>query len=152
MQFDKACFLLLFTITQAVNLCTQTNVYVQTHFVLVRKPFIFLASNIVCSGNKNDSYKFFLQLQVASDGVVSFGRTFPLIAPFWSFSFVTFRNIFYRETSNVTLLQRARHQLRELFQSFGNFTPTTLFIATWDRVARGGESQVSTYITANNLM
>ena len=59
-----------------------------------------------------------------------------LIAPFWGDVDITrFGNIFYRETSNTTLLQRAQDQLQGLFPSSGNFTPTTLFIATWDRVA-----------------
>ena len=68
----------------------------------------------------------------------------PLIAPFWSDVDITrFGNIFYRETSNATFLQRARDQLQELFPSSGDFTPTTLFIATWDRVAQlGGGPQV----------
>ena len=58
-----------------------------------------------------------------------------------------FGRVFYRETSNATLLQRARDQLQELFPSSGNFTPTTLFIATWDRVAQyGGGPQVCSYI------
>ena len=67
-----------------------------------------------------------------------------LIAPFWNdVDIRRFGNIYYRETSNVTLLQRARDQLQELFPSSGNFTPTTLFIATWDKVAEyGGETQV----------
>ena len=58
-----------------------------------------------------------------------------------------FGKIFYRQTSNVTLLQRARDQLQELFPSSGNFTPTTLFIATWDRVEelRGREFEVYKY-------
>jgi len=59
-----------------------------------------------------------------------------------------FGSIFYRQTSNATLLQRARDQLQELFPSSGNFTPTTLFIATWDRVAQfGRETRVSSHIT-----
>ena len=63
--------------------------------------------------------------------------SFPLIAPLWDdVSITRFGNIFFRVTSNVTLLQRARDQLQELFPSSGNFTPTTLFIATWDRVTQ----------------
>ena len=59
-----------------------------------------------------------------------------------------FGKIFYRQTSNITLLQRARDQLQELFPSSGNFTPTILFIATWDRVEElfGRESEVYKYI------
>ena len=59
-----------------------------------------------------------------------------------------FGDIFYRLTSNATLLERARDQVRELFPSPGSFTPTQLVIATWDRVAEFGQSgpQVSTYM------
>ena len=101
--------------------------------------------------------------QVNTNGIISFQHPFteyiprrfplnnllPLIAPFWND--VDIRspgNIFYRQTNDTTLLQRARDQLQELFPSSGNFTPTTLFIATWDRVAQwGGGSQVSAYMT-----
>ena len=101
--------------------------------------------------------------QENANGIISFRRPFtnftplrfplnnsiPLIAPFWNFvNNRIFGNIFYRQTSNVTLLQRARDQLRELFPSSGNFTPTTLFIATWDRVAPyQGRSEVSACTT-----
>ena len=101
--------------------------------------------------------------QVNTNGIISFQLPFteytpqrfplnnhiPLIAPFWDD--VDIRrsgNIFFRQTSNATLLQRARDQL-QLFSSSGNFTPTMLFIATWDRVPPyfGGseELQVSAY-------
>ena len=103
-----------------------------------------------------------LSSQVNTNGIISFRLRFidfiprrfplnnfiPLIAPFWDdVDIRRFGSIFYRETSNVTLLQRARDLLQELFPSSGNFTPTTLFIATWDRVAEfGGQSQVSAYM------
>ena len=71
-----------------------------------------------------------------------------VIVPFWDVVDIgRFGNIFYRTTSNVALLQRAHDQLQELFPSSGNFTPTTLIIVTWDRVAEyEGASQVSAYI------
>ena len=98
-------------------------------------------------------------MQVSISGVVSFQTHFfefiprsfplntfiPLIAPFWydNADVERFGSIFYRQTFNAILLQRARDLLQELFPSSGNFTPTTLFIATWDRVVQlGGESQV----------
>ena len=70
-----------------------------------------------------------------------------LIAPFWdNLGLRRFGNVFYRTTSNAALLQRAHDQLQELFPSSDNFTPTTLFIATWDRVAEyEGGTQVSAY-------
>ena len=102
-----------------------------------------------------------LSSQVNTNGIISFQLGFrfaipqrfplnnfiPLIAPFWNFVDIRrFGNIFYRETSNAALLQRARDQLQELFPSSGNFTPTTLFIATWDGVAPyQGRSEVSAY-------
>ena len=102
--------------------------------------------------------KFLYIIQVNTNGILSFRSQFtsffpqrfpffgsPLIAPFWDdVNINRFGNIFYRQTSDVTLLQRARDQIQELFSSFDNFTPTVLFIATWDRVAEfGGGSQVS---------
>ena len=99
---------------------------------------------------------FFSDSQIGSNGIVAFEqrftgspRVFPfpdlsLIAPFWDVVDIErFGDVFYRITSNVTLLQRAHVQLQELFPSSGNFTPTILFIATWDRVAQfGGGPQV----------
>ena len=102
--------------------------------------------------------------QVNTNGIISFQLRFtkfrsrrfplnnfiPLIAPFWDDVDITRSgNIFFRQTSNATLLQRARDQLQKLFPSSGIFIPTTMFIATWDRVApyfgRSEELQVSAY-------
>ena len=100
--------------------------------------------------------------QVNSNGILSFRSEYlqyspqlfpftglPVIAPFWDDIDITrFGSISYRQTNDTTLLQRARDQLQELFPSSGNFTPTTLFIATWDRVAQfGGRSQVFACMT-----
>ena len=58
-----------------------------------------------------------------------------LIAPFWDdVDIRSFGNIYYRQTSNATLLRRARDQLQESLPSSGNFIPSILFIATWDTV------------------
>ena len=103
--------------------------------------------------------------QINTNGVLSFQSPFTLsgyvsqgfslsdvnstvIVPFWdTLGIRRFGNIFYRTTSNAALLQRAHDQLQELFPSSGNFIPTTLFIATWDRVAeREGATQVSAYV------
>ena len=87
-------------------------------------------------------------MQVNANGVLSFRSTFsnssirtfpffspPLIAPYWeNFDLRRGGNLFYRQTSNPTLLQRVRDQLQRSFPANGNFTPTDLFIATWDRV------------------
>ena len=102
--------------------------------------------------------------QINTNGVLSFQSPFiqsvsqgfslsevndTLIVPFWdNLGIGRSGNIFYRVTNDTTLLQRARDQLQELFPSSGSFIPTTLFIATWDRVAGyEGATQVSTYKT-----
>ena len=100
------------------------------------------------SDNKTATELLLSGSQVNHNGILSFRLPFtefvprpfpisgsPLIAPLWDD--VNFGTIFYRVTSNVTLLQRACDQLQELFPFSGDFTPTTLFIATWDRVTQG---------------
>ena len=97
-------------------------------------------------------------IQVNTNGILSFRFQFlswtprrfpffgsPLIAPFWDdVNINRFGNIFYRQSFDDTLLQRARDQIRESFSSSGNFTPTVLLIATWDQVAEfAGGPQVS---------
>ena len=100
---------------------------------------------------------------MSTNGIISFQRPFtefipqrfplnnsvPLIAPFWDdVDIRRYGNIFFRVTSNASLLQIAYNQLQKWFPSSGNFTPTTLFTATWDRVPQfAGVSQVSAYMT-----
>jgi len=87
-------------------------------------------------------------VQVNTNGILSFRQPFsssfirqfplptvPLIAPYWeNFDLRRGGNIFYRQTSNTTLLQRVQNQLQELFPSADDFSPTRLFIATWEQV------------------
>ena len=88
-------------------------------------------------------------IQVNNNGIISFTRAvstftpdpFPLesklelIAPYWSD--VDTRGIgkvWYRETANPDLLERAQREIQKAFAAHGTFTPTYLFISTWDRV------------------
>ena len=87
-------------------------------------------------------------VQVNTNGILSFRFPFtspfirrfpflsnPLIAPYWeNFDLSRGGNVFYRQTSNTTLLQRVQELLQESIPSASSFLPTTLFIATWDRV------------------
>ena len=96
-----------------------------------------------CVTNKHSSF-----VQVNTNGILSFRfpfsssfvRTFPflsvpLIAPYWeNFDLRTGGNLFYRQTSNTTLLQTVQDLLQESLPSARSFFPTSLFIATWDRV------------------
>ena len=57
-----------------------------------------------------------------------------IIAPFWAD--VDTRGtgtITYRETTNATLLQRANNHIKRAFSTI-TFSPSYLFIATWDHV------------------
>ena len=88
-------------------------------------------------------------MQVNNNGVISFQRavsqftpdSFPLpgdlqlIAPYWAD--VDTRGtgtVWYRETTEQALLDRAASDIQAAFISQGSFAPTYLFIATWDHV------------------
>ena len=42
--------------------------------------------------------------------------------------------IYFRETDNVDLLQRAALDIQAHFTNYDNYMPTSLFIVTWDHV------------------
>ena len=88
-------------------------------------------------------------LQVNNNGDLSFTtrvssftpQAFPLsgnlqlIAPYWAD--VDTRGtgtVWYRETTNPQLLTRARDEIQAAFIDQAGFSPTSLFIATWDHV------------------
>lgn len=96
-------------------------------------------------------------IQVNTNGAISFLRTlntftplpFPLsdgrriVAPFWAD--VDIRNggdVFYRETTNSTILQRATDDVRVYVPSQIRFSAAWVFIATWDNVAFYGANSI----------
>jgi hypothetical protein len=100
----------------------------------------------------------FLPFQVNTNGVISFLQRvstytptpFPIennariIAPFWA-DVDTNRGgtVWYRETTNNTLLDKASEEIRAYFPQFYRFKPSWIFVATWDRVAFYGCSSCS---------
>ncbi len=109
----------------------------------------------VCSFIYWTSYSFLFK--VNTNGLLSFGagnRAFtpqsfpievgPLIAPFWDD--VDIRgsgSIYFRQSSDLSMIQMVLSRLRSINVA-QDFTPTALFIATWDHVAEfGGPSNVS---------
>ena len=65
------------------------------------------------------------------------------IALFWmEVEFSRLENIYYRETSEWCLLERAHEQVKETFTSAQSFFPTALFIATWQVYPPLGTSEV----------
>lgn len=64
-----------------------------------------------------------------------------IIAPYWAdvdtSGSDTSRDpgsVWYRETANADLLQKAKQSISSAFVNHENFVPTYLFIATWDHV------------------
>ena len=99
-------------------------------------------------------------LQVNTNGVISFlvqvsqytPDTFPLdgnrrlVAPFWAD--VDTRNggdVFYRETTDPSLLQQATDHVTATYVDQQNFRATWLFIATWNEVAFYGASDINSF-------
>ena len=67
-----------------------------------------------------------------------------IIAPYWADNnIVRSGRIWRRESSDSNLLARAGRQIRSAFPSQMSFTPTWLYIATWEEVPYfGGPSDV----------
>lgn len=58
-----------------------------------------------------------------------------IIAPYWTdIDTNNGGNIWYRESTNKSLLQKASYEIHELFPEYYNFQATWIFIATWDNV------------------
>ena len=58
-----------------------------------------------------------------------------VIAPYWADVDTTGTGVvWFRETSNASLLNRVRRDIQDAFVNQRFFEPTTLFIATWDHV------------------
>jgi len=94
---------------------------------------------------------------VNTNGVISFLGTmttytpspFPLeshkrlIAPYWTDIDTTYGgDIWYRESTNRTLLQQVSHGIRRTFPEQYKFQATWLFIATWDNVPFFGANNI----------
>lgn len=89
----------------------------------------------------------FPTLQLYDNGYIGVGKTTgsktpsplpfrsdcPMIAVYWADVDTTNLGlVFYRETQDGTLLDKARDEIRDVYGR--TFTPTSLFIATWDKV------------------
>jgi len=94
----------------------------------------------------------FFVTQVSIDGAIFFGqgttnnyvpnqRSFPLdngrkfVAPFWAdIDTTSTGDVWYRQSTDQTLLDRANTQIRNAFPLQPQFTANNLFIVTWDHV------------------
>ncbi|XP_059813041.1 alpha-tectorin [Hypanus sabinus] len=97
-------------------------------------------------------------LHVNNNGVISFNvqvsqftpEAFPLsdgrsfIAPFWADVHNGIKgNVYYRESVEQSILQRATKDIRKNFKDQSSFSATWVFIATWDKVTFYGGSSTT---------
>lgn len=88
-------------------------------------------------------------MQVNENGVVSFENSFQfyrtpdplplsrryIVAPYWAgIDIRRAGNIFYRQTTEPSLLARATEEIKSSFPTSSNAPIKNLFIATWDAV------------------
>ena len=90
-----------------------------------------------------------MHTQINDNGIISFNGRFnvrtpislplsgtqQIIAPYWAD--VDTRGtgqLFYRQTTNASLLSRATNEIRAAFPTFQNITIQELLIATWNKV------------------
>lgn len=107
-----------------------------------------------CSVKSNFSFC----VQVNNNGVISFSvqvsqftpEAFPLsdsrsfIAPLWADVHNGIRgDVYYRETTDPELLERATQDVRKHFKNMPSFTATWAFLATWHQVTFYGGSQTT---------
>lgn len=96
--------------------------------------------------------------QVNNNGVISFSvqvsqftpEAFPLsdsrsfIAPLWADVHNGIRgDVYYRESTEPEILERATQDVRKYFKNMPTFTATWVFIATWHQVTFYGGSQTT---------
>lgn len=99
-----------------------------------------------------------LSPQVNNNGVISFNvqvsqftpEAFPLsdsrsfIAPLWGDVHNGIRgDVYYRESTEQEILERATQDVRKYFKIMVSFTATWVFIATWTQVTFYGGSQTT---------
>lgn len=120
--------------------------------------YVSLPSRSDCAGGGSEGPESSLCLQVNNNGVISFNvqvsqftpEAFPLsdsrafIAPLWADVHNGIRgDVFYRESTEPELLQKATQDVRKYFKHMAAFTAAWVFVATWHQVTFYGGSQTT---------
>ena len=93
--------------------------------------------------NTNGAISFLEEIQQYTPDPFPLGNGRRLVAPFWAD--VDTRKggrVWYKETTDRTLLNRATKDVTDTFVGQYRFRATWLFIATWDNVAFFGAESV----------
>ena len=95
--------------------------------------------------NDNGVISFDSRYNVRTPQSLPLSSTDRIIAPYWAdVDFRASGDIYYRQTTDPSLLARATSEIRSALPSSQNVTITNLLIATWDRVGyyRGNTDKV----------
>ena len=89
--------------------------------------------------NNNGGISFIEQVSAYTPEPFPLERLLPLIAVYWadvdtSSLTASGNTVWYRETADPSLLERAKIEITKAFLGYENFVPTYLVIATWDHV------------------
>ena len=106
-----------------------------------------------------------IYMQVNNNGHISFNVAYgafhpnrfenefdPLIAPYWADADTSGTGIvWYRESTSQADKNRVQSEIRAIFREAARFTPSLVFIATWDHVgyypSRTDKVQVNAYVS-----
>lgn len=98
-------------------------------------------------------------MQVNTNGYISFetslnnwtaqafpiNGSFKMIAPFWTdISTLQVGSLWYRPTTDSSILQIGTNNIRNVFPTFATFLATWMMVVTWDDVAAFSCSNTST--------
>ena len=86
--------------------------------------------------NTNGVISFLGTMSTYTPSPFPLGSNKRLVAPYWSD--IDTRNggdVWYRESTNITLLQMVSLEIRRVFPEHYKFQASWIFIATWDNVA-----------------
>lgn len=139
-------------LSAAVTATTSINFYGETYNTLyVNTNGVLSLGNPVEEPQTNDFFNSFpLFPDLNQDG--EFERNV-LIAPFWADVDTSNNrgNIYYRQSTESTLLNEVTNEVRNLFILYSDYTATWAFIATWDGVSFYNHQEASQFDPRNTF-
>ena len=93
--------------------------------------------------NTNGVISFLGTMSTYTPSPFPLGSNKRLVAPYWTdIDTNNGGDVWYRESTNRTLLQRVSQEIRRVFPEQYKFQASWIFIATWDNVAFYGANSV----------
>ena len=96
---------------------------------------VYIIHNDILQVNNNGDISFTARVSQFTPESFPLSGDLALIAPYWADVDTTGTGtVWYRETADAELLARARNTIQSAFNNQDSFSPTYIFIATWDHV------------------